>query len=135
MVVSIFSSSQFSPLPQLPHKIELASKVVKIDSKIIILLTGSKSVKLTVCFKLTYLKHASINLTLTNINKWPGLVKSSFYQNIGSQNCFTRPSGSSANFTDVTLDFLLRCKSYDFISFFFHFRTNLSNPYFLQKSM
>jgi hypothetical protein len=27
----ILSSSQFSLLPQLPHKIELASKMVKID--------------------------------------------------------------------------------------------------------
>jgi hypothetical protein len=35
---SILSSSQFSILPQLPQKIKLASKVVKDDSKIIILL-------------------------------------------------------------------------------------------------
>jgi hypothetical protein len=33
---SILSSSQFLILPQLPQKIKLASKVVKIDSKIII---------------------------------------------------------------------------------------------------
>jgi hypothetical protein len=33
---SILSSSQFSILPQLPQKIKLASKVVKVDSKIII---------------------------------------------------------------------------------------------------
>ncbi len=35
---SILSSSQFLKLPQLPQKIKLASKVVKVDSKIIILL-------------------------------------------------------------------------------------------------
>jgi hypothetical protein len=35
---SILSSSQFLILPQLPQKIKLASKVVKVDSKIIILL-------------------------------------------------------------------------------------------------
>jgi hypothetical protein len=35
---SISSLSQFLILPQLPQKIELASKVVKVDSKIIILL-------------------------------------------------------------------------------------------------
>jgi hypothetical protein len=35
---SILSSSQFLILPQLPQKIKLASKVVKDDSKIIILL-------------------------------------------------------------------------------------------------
>jgi hypothetical protein len=34
----ILSSSQFLILPQLPQKIKLASKVVKVDSKIIILL-------------------------------------------------------------------------------------------------
>jgi hypothetical protein len=34
---SILSSSQFLILPQLPQKIKLASKVVKVDSKIIIL--------------------------------------------------------------------------------------------------
>jgi hypothetical protein len=34
----ILSLSQFLILPQLPQKIKLASKVVKIDSKIIILL-------------------------------------------------------------------------------------------------
>jgi hypothetical protein len=28
--------SQFLPLPQLPQKMELASKVVKVDSKIVI---------------------------------------------------------------------------------------------------
>jgi hypothetical protein len=33
---SILSSSQFLILPQLPQKIKLASKVVKVDSKIII---------------------------------------------------------------------------------------------------
>jgi hypothetical protein len=33
---SILSLSQFLILPQLPQKIKLASKVVKIDSKIII---------------------------------------------------------------------------------------------------
>jgi hypothetical protein len=33
---SILSSSQFSILPQLAQKMKLASKVVKIDSKIII---------------------------------------------------------------------------------------------------
>jgi hypothetical protein len=33
---SILSSSQFLVLPQLPQKIKLASKVVKVDSKIII---------------------------------------------------------------------------------------------------
>jgi hypothetical protein len=32
----ILSSSQFLILPQLPQKIKLASKVVKVDSKIII---------------------------------------------------------------------------------------------------
>jgi hypothetical protein len=32
---SILSSSQFSILPQLPQKMKLASKVIKIDSKII----------------------------------------------------------------------------------------------------
>ncbi len=36
--VSILSSSQFLILPQLPQKIKLASEVVKVDSKIIILL-------------------------------------------------------------------------------------------------
>jgi hypothetical protein len=35
---SILSSNQFLILPQLPQKIKLASKVVKVDSKIIILL-------------------------------------------------------------------------------------------------
>jgi hypothetical protein len=35
---SILSSSQFLILPQLPQKIKLASKVVKVNSKIIILL-------------------------------------------------------------------------------------------------
>ncbi len=35
---SILSSSQFMILPQLPQKMKLASKVVKVDSKIIILL-------------------------------------------------------------------------------------------------
>ncbi len=35
---SILSSSQFSILPQQAQKMKLASKVVKIDSKIIILL-------------------------------------------------------------------------------------------------
>ncbi len=35
---SILTSSQFLILPQLPQKIKLASKVVKADSKIIILL-------------------------------------------------------------------------------------------------
>jgi hypothetical protein len=35
---SILSLSQFLILPQLPQKIKLASKVVKVDSKIIILL-------------------------------------------------------------------------------------------------
>jgi hypothetical protein len=35
---SILSSSQFLILPQLPQKIKLASKVVKVDSKKIILL-------------------------------------------------------------------------------------------------
>jgi hypothetical protein len=35
---SILSSRQFSILSQLPQKMKLASKVVKIDSKIIILL-------------------------------------------------------------------------------------------------
>jgi hypothetical protein len=33
---SILSSSQFLLLPQLPQKMELASKVVKVDSKIIV---------------------------------------------------------------------------------------------------
>jgi hypothetical protein len=33
---SILSSSQFLILPQLPQKIKIASKVVKVDSKIII---------------------------------------------------------------------------------------------------
>jgi hypothetical protein len=33
---SILSASQFLILPQLPQKIKLASKVVKVDSKIII---------------------------------------------------------------------------------------------------
>jgi hypothetical protein len=35
---SILSSNQFLKLPQQPQKIKLASKVVKVDSKIIILL-------------------------------------------------------------------------------------------------
>ncbi len=43
-----FSSSKFSILPQLPQKMEFASKGVKADSKIISLLPISKSVKLTV---------------------------------------------------------------------------------------
>ncbi len=38
MVVRFLSSSQFLILPQLPQKLILASKVVKVDSKIIILL-------------------------------------------------------------------------------------------------
>jgi hypothetical protein len=33
---SILSSSQFLLLPQLPQKVELTSKVVKVDSKIIV---------------------------------------------------------------------------------------------------
>jgi hypothetical protein len=33
---SILSSSQFLLMPQLPQKMELASKVVKVDSKIIV---------------------------------------------------------------------------------------------------
>jgi hypothetical protein len=36
---SILSSSQFLKLPQLPQKIKLPSKVVKVDSKIIIFAT------------------------------------------------------------------------------------------------
>ena len=40
---SILGSSQFLLLPKLPHKMTLASKVVKIDSKIVILLCLSKS--------------------------------------------------------------------------------------------
>jgi hypothetical protein len=44
----ILSSSQFLILPQLPQKIKLASKVVKVDSKIIISLPKIKSQKLTV---------------------------------------------------------------------------------------
>ena len=40
----VLGSSQFSLLPQLPEKTKLASKVVKIDSKIIILRHESKSV-------------------------------------------------------------------------------------------
>jgi hypothetical protein len=36
---SILSSSQFLILPQLPQKMKLTSKVVKIDPKIIVLLT------------------------------------------------------------------------------------------------
>ena len=38
MVVRFFGSSEFLILPKLPQKTTLASKVVKIDSKIIILL-------------------------------------------------------------------------------------------------
>ncbi len=46
---SILSSSQFLILPQLPQKIKLASKVVKVDSKIIRShYLRSKSLKLTV---------------------------------------------------------------------------------------
>jgi hypothetical protein len=45
---SILSSSQFLILPQLPQKIKFASKVVKVDSKIIICYLRSKSLKLTV---------------------------------------------------------------------------------------
>jgi hypothetical protein len=45
---SILSSGQFLILPQLPQKIKLASKVVKVDSKIIISYLRSKSLKLTV---------------------------------------------------------------------------------------
>jgi hypothetical protein len=48
-VGSILSSSQFLLLSQLPQKMELASKVVKIDSKIIILQLWSKYVNLTSC--------------------------------------------------------------------------------------
>ncbi len=44
----ILSSSQFLILPQLPEKIKLASKVVKVYSKIIISHLRSKSLKLTV---------------------------------------------------------------------------------------
>jgi hypothetical protein len=40
---SILSSSQFLILPQLPQKIKLASKVVKVDSKIIISLPKIKT--------------------------------------------------------------------------------------------
>ncbi len=36
LIIVVFSSSQFSILPQLPQKVELASKVVKVDSKIIV---------------------------------------------------------------------------------------------------
>jgi len=43
--VSVLGSSQFSILPQLPPNILLDSKMVKIDSKIIISLRKSKSVK------------------------------------------------------------------------------------------
>ncbi len=49
---SILSSSQFLLLPQLPQKMELASKVVKVDSKIIVSYLRSKSVKLTLANKL-----------------------------------------------------------------------------------
>jgi hypothetical protein len=45
---SILSTSQFLILPQLPQKIKLASKVVKVDSKIIISILRSKSLNLTV---------------------------------------------------------------------------------------
>jgi hypothetical protein len=44
----ILSLSQFSILPQLPQKMKLVSKEVKIDPKIIVSLLSSKSLKLTV---------------------------------------------------------------------------------------
>jgi hypothetical protein len=46
---SVLSLSQFWLLPKWPIKTLLATKVVKIDLKIIILLPWSKSVKFTVC--------------------------------------------------------------------------------------
>ena len=46
----VLGSSLFSPLPQLPQKMMLDSKVVIRDSKIIILLCGSKSVTHSVFF-------------------------------------------------------------------------------------
>jgi hypothetical protein len=50
---SILSLSKFFILPQLPQKIKLTSKVVKVDLKIIIWLPKiSKSLKLTVAFSL-----------------------------------------------------------------------------------
>jgi hypothetical protein len=45
---SILSSSQFLILPQLPQKMKLTLKVVKIDPKIIVSLPTFKSLKLTV---------------------------------------------------------------------------------------
>jgi hypothetical protein len=54
---SILSSNQFLILPQLPQKIKLASKVVKVDSKIIISLPKIyKSLKLTVEFEMQFKK-------------------------------------------------------------------------------
>ncbi len=47
MVVQFYAQANFSLLTQLPQKINLASKVVKSDSNIIILPLKSKSVKLT----------------------------------------------------------------------------------------
>ncbi len=47
----ILSSSQFLLLPQLPQKMELASKVVKVNSKKLSPYLRSNSVKLTVRFK------------------------------------------------------------------------------------
>jgi hypothetical protein len=45
---SILNTSQFLLVPQLPQKMKLASKVVKIDSKQLAQKQRSKSVKLTV---------------------------------------------------------------------------------------
>jgi hypothetical protein len=42
MVVRFLSLNQFLLLPQLPQKVELTSKVVKVDSKIIFLLPEIK---------------------------------------------------------------------------------------------
>ena len=49
----VLDSSQFSLLPQLPQKMTLPLKVVKIDSKKVILLHKSKSVTPSVVFDLT----------------------------------------------------------------------------------
>ncbi len=72
---SILSSNQFLLLYKLPPKIKFVSKVVKIDSKIIISLPWSNSAKLTVDINGTILRtklfkvliHITVNCGNTNI--------------------------------------------------------------------
>ena len=61
---SVFGSSQFSILSQLPSKMLLDSKVVKINPKIIILLCWSKSVTHSVAFSIRSDTELQINFFL-----------------------------------------------------------------------